>query len=859
MAKTIVAARAEQKIVGACDVRYDRVMRRPTGWWLASVASFFVLILPRPAQSRQAADALREAQALEAAGNPAAALSAYRSALEAAPPNSADRARALQRLAALETGQGKYADARGHASESARLFEQLGDAKQASMSLNWDGLAALYAGQYDDATQRFAAALERATSAGFTEGRVEEIGNLANVQFYRGRYADAERLYAEALATTAASSSEPWTRRRRRLLLANQATLYQRLGRDQDALAIYRELGASTELRPRERAQMLVNLGVLYRRLGDPIKALSTYDQARMLFAGDRDVDGELNTLKNRGIVLALDLDRLEEAERTFSATLDTATRVGNRREMLHGRLYRGETALRAGGRDRAEADFTAALALARELRTPEEEWKALYGLGRVASDSRQASAYFGEAIDTIEGVRETIRIPSSRAEFLNDKREVYDALIAANLPDADPTLVFELIERSHSRMWRERLHLEERVGLSRVQEALGDDTLLLDYWNGPQGAAVVAVSRHRVGVFPIHVDEGHIERFVDALSSGASETWRESSRALGSQVLPSADWFTGVEHVVVVPDGALALVPFDVLGLAGQLVVERAALTYAPTAAILVGTRRPPGWLPPWRLQLRAFADPVETSRHQDGESVVGRRLTASSREARDVAAELGGRALFHLGADNRKAYLLAPQRAPLLHLATHAVADTSAMEQSRIAFSAADGSASSVDYLFLKEAYGLQLEGVDLVVLSACDTERGRLVRGEGVQSFSRAFLAAGAQSTVTTMWRVADGPTADVMRLFYHFLARGEPRDEALRHAKLRFLNGGSPVANPHYWASFVLTGDGLHAVPRAITWTLVGVCGAGVALVAAFGARRRFQKALARRSQQPQRIT
>ena len=134
--------------------------------------------------------------------------------------------------------------------------------------------------------------------------------------------------------------------------------------------------------------------------------------------------------------------------------------------------------------------------------------------------------------------------------------------------------------------------------------------------------------------------------------------------------------------------------------------------------------------------------------------------------------------------------------------------------------------------------------------MVLSACDTERGRLVRGEGVQSFSRAFLAAGATSTVTTLWRVADGPTADFMRLFYHFLARGETRDQALRHTKLRFLEGPSATADPHYWASFVLTGDGLHAVPRAITWVLVAELIGALALLVAFTAGRRLRSSVPR---------
>jgi CHAT domain-containing protein len=108
-----------------------------------------------------------------------------------------------------------------------------------------------------------------------------------------------------------------------------------------------------------------------------------------------------------------------------------------------------------------------------------------------------------------------------------------------------------------------------------------------------------------------------------------------------------------------------------------------------------------------------------------------------------------------------------------------------------------------------------------VDLVTLSACDTEAGKMVRGE-VQSFSRAFLAAGARSTVTTLWRVADSPTADFMGLFYRNLARGESKAQALRNAKLDFLRAGGELAQPQYWAAFVLNGDGRAAIPRVIPW-------------------------------------
>jgi CHAT domain-containing protein len=143
-----------------------------------------------------------------------------------------------------------------------------------------------------------------------------------------------------------------------------------------------------------------------------------------------------------------------------------------------------------------------------------------------------------------------------------------------------------------------------------------------------------------------------------------------------------------------------------------------------------------------------------------------------------------------------------------------------------------------SEADYLFLKEAYELPLKGVELAVLSACETERGRLLRGEGVQSFSRAFLAAGAETTVTTLWRVPDRTTAEFMRIFYHHLQSGVSRAEALRLAKLRFIRSGQPLNDPHYWAAFVLTGEGLRPVSTSLTWRTVILAIVGAISIVAF---------------------
>ena len=350
---------------------------------------------------------------------------------------------------------------------------------------------------------------------------------------------------------------------------------------------------------------------------------------------------------------------------------------------------------------------------------------------------------------------------------------------------------------------------------------------LLLDYWHSPIGSAVVAVTRTRAAAIALAADDAPIESVIGSLAAGPSADWRRLTTAL-SPLLPAADWFDRIDHVIVVPDGEIALVPFELLPLGDRLVLDRVAVSYSPTAATLLRAAPvDPGLQPPWRVQLRAFADPVFASATLDDVTSLQRGLRSAGSEVRQIASQLTGRATLHVREDDRKAYLLDPkERAPILHLATHAMADAGAMEQSRMVFSAASGRDGGADYLFLKEAYELRLGGVELAVLSACDTERGQMTKVEGVQSFGRAFLAAGARTTVTTLWRVADEPTAEFMTGFYHHLQRGVPRDEALRRAKLRLLGSGTALADPHYWAAFVLTGDALRPA-RPLAWSTVAL--------------------------------
>lgn len=746
-------------------------------------------------------------------------------------PLGATTADDLLARAAEQTDAGDYDGAVRDALAAARAYAAAGDALNRAAALNEAGLAQMYAGRYPAARASFAQALAVATSANDPEGIIEERMNLGSVDFFTGRYADAAAQYTAVERVLDAHRNEDWTPRRRRILLANRATLDQRLGRYDEALAAYRRALADTsDVLPEEHAQMLANVGVLYRRMGDPYKALAAYDEARAIFARDRHVDAELGVLKNRGIVLALDLRRLDEARATFAEAYARAAEAGNAREALQARLYGAETELRLGRAAEAARGFRAAYDAAVELDTVEDRWKALYGLARSETrlgDDAAATEHLLEALAVIEAIRDSIRVPSLKSDFFSDKREVFDALIALRLAHgAKAGELFDLIERGHSRGWREHLGLRQRIDLAAVQRALPADAVLLDYWTSAHGAAVVVVTKTSADVRRVQIDAPAIRALADALARNAP--WSEHATRIAAQLLPPLP--VGKPHVVIVTDGALASIPFEILGG----LVARRDVTYMPTAALLLRPAQPVrSFAPPWTPQFRGFGDPLFGSAALEQ---VG-RLPGTAREVSAIASELGGRSVLYLGAANRKERLLEKRDEPLLHIATHAFVDPGAIEQSRILFSA-ERPGGAATYLFLEEVYELPLQNVELAVLSACDTERGRAVPGEGIESFSRAFLAAGARSTVTTLWRVPDATTASFMRVFYHFLDGGHSRAEALRRAKVRLAESDGPLSHPHYWAAFVLTGEGLQPVSRAMHWRSAMML-AGLALTVVLG--------------------
>jgi len=745
--------------------------------------------------------------------------------------------RALSIESWVSVSLGNYSDAIQQATQAVQLRRALHDEAHLADDLNTRALANQSLGRYDIAVEDLEQALRADRDANDAEGEITRLNNIGNVYYVEGRYVDALRYYQQAKSKVDSTSAEPWNPRRRDVTLGNIAAVYQILGKEEAALELYTTLAAaSLGMPPRERAQLLANEGALYRRLGDPVKALELYRSAQDLYQADRYSDGEIGALINIGIARAMDMADSSGALVPFSEALKLARNSSNRRGALKASLYRSEARRLLRRFNEAAADAQYALEQAESSGLVEEQWRALYVLGRVAEQEGHRDAArknYEKAVDLIESMRMGLPTVSLRSEFLADKRDVYDALIDLRLSeDAPVDDIFRLIERSRARILNERASLGTFEDLHEIQSRLGPNTVLLDVWTGAESFAIVWMSPWRAG-FVRHAGaiKEPAEELIADLQAG-TEQWRASSRLLGDLLLPGIPL---APRLVIVPDGPLSAIPFEVIVQPGSNspLIERAEISYLPSAQFLRREQTSNKVLFPWQRQMVALGDPpVSNSDVLDRD---WQRLPFSGVEIRSIERILAGRSEVHTGADARKRYVQGErvENVPILHFSTHALVDSENPDRSRILLAS--------DYIFQGEVYGLNLKGVDLLTVSACDTARGKTIRGEGVQAFSRAFLAAGAASTVTSLWRVADEPTAVFMKQFYYFLGKGQGKSEGLRSAKLAFLYSRTGLANPRYWGAFVLTGNGGAPLPSVVPWSLVLLVGAAVLAAIAFAAR------------------
>ncbi len=291
----------------------------------------------------------------------------------------------------------------------------------------------------------------------------------------------------------------------------------------------------------------------------------------------------------------------------------------------------------------------------------------------------------------------------------------------------------------------------------------------------------------------------------------------------------PLKSTLTHINRLIIIRDKELNYLPFEVLEQSknqNNYLLKTYSIRYAYGASLAqIQSMNPELKGPRKSLAMAPFSDSSIQKNLMRDQSLSP--LPASLEEIQAVR----GKQFINKTA-TKKEFLNNYKSAEVIHLATHARTDDKEAERSFIAFYP-----DSSNYkLYTNELYNLSFDHTRMIVLSACETGRGRLHSGEGLMSLARGFLYGGCPSVVTTLWNAHDQSSAFLSERMYYHLHEGLPIDKALQQAKLDFFSSklAASYDHPYYWANLVLIGDANVIYPSH--WVTMGRITLGFCLLA-----------------------
>jgi CHAT domain-containing protein/Tfp pilus assembly protein PilF len=714
----------------------------------------------------------------------------------------------LNNLAIHYRAQGRYGEAEPLYQEVLQARREVLGPRHPDTLTSLNSLAILYddQGRYGEAEPLYREALQarREVLGPRHPDTLTSLSNLASLYQDQGRYGEAEPLHGEALQ----ASREVLGPRHPQTLISlnNLAVLYRAQGRYGEAEPLYREaLQASREVLGPRHPQTLkfqlntVHLLVNQNRRGEAVRMLQQMEQHLLGWIGQELYSTEVGAVRRQLVSSQARFQDVALTLATMESSGDARRLAGNM--MLRFKLLQGEEEAYLARLTRRSQDS--------RVRALAEEVGKLRTTLASAARAEQPGA-FDKALQALEAKQ--LALGAVSRDYKDHLR-----VLTANLDDLRGVLPAgaTLIEFRQFRP--------------------------ADYHTGTLGAPHFAALLLAGSDEPVVADLGP----TSELRQPTTELTDEGAAALYQRLFaPFEQLLAAVTTVYVAPDGILNLVPFARLKLAdGRYFGERQEVRVLQSGRdLLRGDPDKParGLLALGGVDFGAAATEAPKSdsvfvaaapssgvsgaimrtagSFRDGFA----RLPASGDEAtqvkewyqrlrKDEPAEVWS------GADASKARLMAMTSPPrVLHLATHgfylAGEAREPMLHSGVALAGANhqlAGKSADGILFALEAQGLNLEGSELVVLSACDTAQGSLDYSEGVYGLVRALRTAGARNVLVTLWPLNDGEARDFMVAFYkNWLSqvRSDPA-KALRDTQLSYLKHDR-LRDPRVWAPYIL---------------------------------------------------
>jgi len=587
--------------------------------------------------------------------------------------------------------------------------------------------------------------------------------------------------------------------------------------------------------------------GIVLQEVNRPEKAAEYYQRALEIYTELEDQEHIVIISNNLGTV-EFDLGIYDKAAEYHKQALHICQQTGNRTGELPTLLNLANAQNMLGELDEARTNYDAALLLSKELNSPEIEWKVLVGIAenyQLRGDFEKAIEYNEMGLSQVEELRQSLQTTEYRTSYFARERFAFEDVIdmLGEMHDADPMAgydlkAFEYAQRCKSRSFLDHLDRALPASMAKIQESnLEKNTVMLEYILGDSCSYlwVITEDHHRMIRVPDrNTIEQQVETFRFALTRPDEENitfLSQSGYSLYEQLVqPVIPLLPDEAHLLILPDGILNYIPFEALitenanyqGLRSlsslKYLNNEHSISYGQSSSVWLArntTQEKGGSPTQLQMDLIAFGDPIYEEEAESQEELRQglRRLVYSGEEVKQIASLFDeGLTEIYLREEATEENLTQNDQLSsfrYIHFATHGITDDQNPENSCLVLSR--GASTPEDgYLRASEISNMALQA-DLVVLSACQTGLGRMIRGEGMIGLSRSFMYAGAYSLMASLWNVSDNSTSILMNRFYtNLIKEGLNKAEALREARLSMIKDGE-FAHPFYWAPFILTGS------------------------------------------------
>jgi CHAT domain-containing protein len=658
---------------------------------------------------------------------------------------------------------------------------------------NWDREAALRK------------ALQIATEQHLTYQQTQAALDLGMTQLRRDFYGDAIP-YLERAAELAKGMDFA---EERRMANQNEADCYREMGDVDRALKIQLDVVAAEEKTGARTAlsNAYIDVGASYMVKQESARAIEYFRKAlRSVKAREASVQF---TLSANSLAQALEsTGALDEAQRYNEMALQVCNKADH--------LQLAELALTSAAiaTDRGHYEDAIAVyrqAIAADSSTPSVLWEAHAGLGSAyakTGDVADARAHFEQALSIIEQNRADQLKREYEVMFLSNLIRFYQEYVTALMSQGEVEHAIEVADSSRAGVLTQNVEGTDRVRSGRLvqqvqREAKLTNSVFLFYWLAPAQSYLWVLTEDAVKTIPLPDEHGIAQDVASYLSLlvdekrdplvGSNPVGKRLYQAL---IAPAEAWLPRGARVVIVPDGALHNLNFEML-LADKpephYWIQDVVISVAPSLSILGRSTKARAGLQP-SLLLMGDAEPAPGYP----------KLPQSALELEDVEHHFpaAGTTVYRGPAATVDRYRNAgPNRFSSIHFAAHGEANEQSPLDSAIILSPQANGYK----LYARDVMNIPITA-DLVTISACRGVGARPFSGEGLVGFAWAFFQAGARNVVTSLWDVNDRTTAELMDRFYGRVQAGEPYANALRDAKLAMLE--SDNRKPYFWAPFQL---------------------------------------------------